>query len=152
MHEEDNGYFRGLVTGLLFGAAAALLLAPRSGGELRGGIAEGAGKVKDRAGEWGGGVAGTISEKAHGVVESAHHLAENVVEKAHHLKERGEDLAETATIAAMVKADEVRDAIAHRGEGNSDESAAESSDDALADTLDDAEEVADEIKQNGNNA
>lgn len=107
MHDHDNdggGYWRGLVTGVLLGAGAALLLAPRKGEELR----------------------------------------EEIVQGATALKERGESAIETAAIATMVKVDDVRDAIAHRGDAAQSGDGAQS-DDALAGSLDDAAEVAAEI-------
>jgi gas vesicle protein len=109
MHEDESGgYWRGLVTGVLIGAGVALLLAPRRGQELREGILESAGN----------------------------------------LKERGADAVETAALAAMVKADEVRDAITHRGEAGSENSSEDDTsdeDDALEGTLDDAEAIAAEV-------
>ena len=98
---DDNGYFRGLVTGVLIGAAAALFLTPKRGGELREELAEG----------------------------------------AHNLKDRASDAVETAQIAAMVKADELRDAVLHRTAN------AETGEDALDGVLDVAADAADEIEE-----
>ncbi|HEX8834051.1 MAG TPA: YtxH domain-containing protein, partial [Abditibacteriaceae bacterium] len=100
--EPGAGYFRGMITGLLFGAAAALLLAPKKGGELRGDLAEGAVKLKDKAGTLGGTVAETVSHTAH------------------ELKERGGELL--GSVKASVTGD-----------------------DALAQSIDGAAEIADEI-------
>jgi gas vesicle protein len=90
----EDGYFRGLVTGLLFGAAAALLLAPKRGGELRGEIASGTGRLKERAGELG-----------IGAVESASHAA-------HELKERGGEVLTNAKDTVTGGVEKVQDALA----------------------------------------
>lgn len=78
-----GGYLRGMVTGLLFGAAAALLMAPKRGEELRGELADNAYKLKDKAGDMGTTVAGTARDlKARG-----EELVSNV-------RSRGGDVAE----------------------------------------------------------
>jgi gas vesicle protein len=117
---DDNGYFRGLVTGIIVGAAAALFLTPRRGAEsheelAEGGVAEGG--LKERATEWSRGAAETLSQKAH------------------YLKERTEGAAETLKIAAMYKADAVREAVTHRSADTT-----ETPDDALDGVRDVAQE------------
>ena len=109
---DDNGYFRGLVTGVLVGAAAALLLTPKRGGELREGIAEG----------------------------------------AHNLKDRASDAVETAQIAAFVKADELRDAVLHRGANDGADNDQATDEDALDGVLDVAADAAEEIEATQKNA
>jgi len=77
----ESGYLGGLITGLLLGAAAALLLAPKPGGEFRHDLAEGASKLKDKAGSLGGTVSDTARElKARGedVVSDVRALGEDV--------------------------------------------------------------------------
>jgi gas vesicle protein len=74
MTNESGGYLRGIVTGLIFGAVSALLLAPRRGEEMRQEIADGATKLKEKAGELGGS------------------LGESVGGKLEDLKERGQSL------------------------------------------------------------
>jgi len=48
---EGSGYLKGIVTGVIVGAAAAVLLTPRRGAELRHDLAEGATKLKERGQE-----------------------------------------------------------------------------------------------------
>ena len=74
--EESSGYWRGLVTGVIVGAAAALLLTPKKGDELRHELADGASKLKDKA--------GTLGEKAG-------ELKERGVEALHNLRGDAED-------------------------------------------------------------
>lgn len=117
MSENEGGYWRGLVTGVLVGAGAALLLAPRKGEELREEIAEGASTLKERAGGWSGEVAGTIADKAH------------------ELRVRSEGAIDSARAAINAKLGDV-----------DDDDETETDDDALDGTLDDAEEAARELK------
>jgi len=108
MSEEESGpgYFRGLVTGLLFGAAAALLLAPKRGEDLRHDLAENATKLKGKASDLGSTVAatasdlrgrteefaGTVRAKGSEVVEEATTYAQDVkatvADTAHEVKEQ----------------------------------------------------------------
>jgi len=48
----SKDFIIGTVIGSLAGVAAALLLAPKSGREIRGDINQGASQMKDRADEW----------------------------------------------------------------------------------------------------
>jgi gas vesicle protein len=73
-----GGYLRGVITGLLFGAAAALLMAPKPGGALRHDLAEGASRLKDKAGSLGGSVADTVADTAQGLRERGQDVATNV--------------------------------------------------------------------------
>lgn len=66
---KENGYIGGLVTGLLLGAAAALLLAPKKGGDVRGEIALGADSLKDKIVDLGGGVVEVVGDKIEDVKE-----------------------------------------------------------------------------------
>lgn len=66
---KENGYIGGLVTGLLLGAAAALLLAPKKGGDVRGEIALGADSLKDKVVDLGGGVVEVVGDKIEDVKE-----------------------------------------------------------------------------------
>jgi gas vesicle protein len=74
MSNESGNYLKGIVTGLVFGAISALLLAPRRGEEMRQELAQGATKLKDKAGELGG------------------TLGESVGGKLGDLKERGQSI------------------------------------------------------------
>ena len=60
---KENGYIGGLVTGLLLGAAAALLLAPKKGGDVRGEIALGADSLKDKIVDLGSGAIEVVGDK-----------------------------------------------------------------------------------------
>ena len=115
---EGGGYWWGLVTGILVGAGAALLLAPRPGEELREEIVEGAGSLKERAGEWKGEVGATLADKAH------------------ELKVRGEEAIGSARAAIN----------ARLGESADFENDSEDEGDALDGTLDDAAEAAAELE------
>jgi gas vesicle protein len=88
-NETPCGYYRGLVTGLICGAAAALLLASRKGGEasdeLREEIEDGSRAIIDRAQAFGEGAARDLAT-----------AAEAVAIKARHLKERGKRLLAAA--------------------------------------------------------
>ena len=66
---KENGYIGGLITGLLLGAAAALLLAPKKGGDVRGEIALGADSLKDKVVDLGGGVVEVVGDKIEDVKE-----------------------------------------------------------------------------------
>ncbi|HEY0076295.1 MAG TPA: YtxH domain-containing protein [Abditibacteriaceae bacterium] len=87
--EQGGGYWRGVITGLLFGAAAALLLAPKRGEEIRQEIAENASQLKDKAGDFGSNLTHTVSDKAQalkeqsaGVISQARHKGEELVADA----------------------------------------------------------------------
>ncbi len=85
MAEESSGYVRGLITGVLVGAATALILAPKRGDEIRQDLSEGASKVKERAADLTGTVAGTAREwkdRGQDLVSSARSKAGAVSEDA----------------------------------------------------------------------
>jgi gas vesicle protein len=95
MSEDSSGYWRGLITGVIIGAAAALLLAPTRGDEIRHDLSAGASKVKDRAAD----------------------LSGTVAETARDLKDRGQDLVSTARskVAGAADADESVQSSAQAG-------------------------------------
>lgn len=107
--ETGAGYFRGLVTGLLFGAAAALLLAPKKGDDLRQDLAEGAVKLKDRAGTIGGNAA-----------ESFEEAVDNIGDKARELKEHGTEALADARSTIGEKMDGAKKAIKKESKEASD--------------------------------
>lgn len=65
--ERRSGSFGSLVLGALLGAGAALLLAPRSGREIRDDIRTGALRIRDRAEDAVRGVTDTVTETIGGV-------------------------------------------------------------------------------------
>lgn len=67
--ESGTGYLVGIVTGALLGAAAALLLAPKPGGELRQDLATAATRLKDKANDLGGTLGETVADRAREVKE-----------------------------------------------------------------------------------
>jgi gas vesicle protein len=79
--QSGGGYLRGLVTGVLLGAATMLLLAPKRGDEMRQDLVEGAGRFREKADELKGRTEG---------------LGARVNETAQELKERGQQLVECA--------------------------------------------------------
>ncbi|MDQ3815656.1 MAG: YtxH domain-containing protein [Armatimonadota bacterium] len=99
--ESGGGYLRGLVTGLLFGAAAALLLAPKRGEDLRQDLAEKGTRIKAKASDLGGTVAGTArdirsrtEEFASTVRAKGSEVAEEATHYAHDVKAKVADTAE----------------------------------------------------------
>ena len=54
-----GGFMMGLLTGTVLGAGLGMLLAPKSGAELRGQISEGASNVGSKVSD----VAGTVAER-----------------------------------------------------------------------------------------
>ena len=113
MSEEiGSGYFRGLLAGLLVGAAAALLLAPKEGGAFRRDLAKGASKLKDKAADLGGNVTDSARDLKHigedlvtnvrssgsDAADKAADVVDNLQEKAHaskeDLKERAHELVD----------------------------------------------------------
>jgi gas vesicle protein len=86
MADESGGYFRGVVTGLLFGAAAALLLTPGKSGEVRQKLSEGAAALKDKASDLGAGL-GTDDTQAVVDTDSAHQATQKAREAAAELDE-----------------------------------------------------------------
>ena len=120
MHEENNnkpGYLSGLVTGLLFGAVAGLLLAPKKGQDLRSELADEAATLKDRAKNLGDSVATAAQDvKAHGAeilstaksagVGLRDEATGQVASVAQDVKEHGTELLNAAAAASsMLKED-----------------------------------------------
>jgi gas vesicle protein len=75
----------GIVVGGLIGATAMLLLAPRSGEEIRAEIKDKAVDLRDRTSE---SVKDTVSQ----VVSKAGHLRGGIKDKSQDLKQRGQDV------------------------------------------------------------
>jgi gas vesicle protein len=75
----------GIVVGGLIGAAAMMLLAPRSGEEMRAEIKDKAMDLRDRTTE---GVKDRVSQ----VVSSAEHLKSGLKGRSHDIKQRGQDV------------------------------------------------------------
>ena len=109
-----KNYFSGLLTGVIFGAVGALLLAPKRGEELRGDLKDRAEKAKDRASTVSTAVGvAAIDLKDHGteLVSSALEKgAEIKSEAASHLSEVKETLTNTASEVKSEVAGAVDDA------------------------------------------
>ena len=78
MASEGGKYLRGLVTGVLVGAGAALLLAPKRGEDVRQDLADSAERLKEKAED----LSGQLADKAHDMKERGSHLVENVRDKS----------------------------------------------------------------------
>lgn len=123
------GYFKGLLTGLVFGGAAALLLAPKKGEELRGDLSQTGEKLKDRASSVGASVGiAALDVKDHSVEllhsvkekgsalkdEAAHHIQDvksTVVSAAGDVKHEVHDAAHDAKAAVTSASDEAQDTV-----------------------------------------
>lgn len=86
-NQNSGGYLGGLVVGVLIGAGAALLLAPKRGEELRDELAQNASQWKDKA----AGSGSTLSERAQELKDRATELSHTVSQKAQDLKNKGQD-------------------------------------------------------------
>lgn len=110
---KENGYIGGLVTGLLLGAAAALLLAPKKGGDMRGEIALGADSLKDKVVDLGGGVVEVVSDKIEDVKEKLTSLRatddDNVDEIVAETEEKAGDALAATIESAKNVAEEIGD-------------------------------------------
>jgi len=117
----SGGYFRGLVTGVLIGAGAALLLAPKRGEELREELAQNAAEWKNAANN------GTLADRAQELKDRATELGQNVAQKAQEIKQKGqeslgkaqesaEDAAEDITENAAEVVEEAADNLDHDAE------------------------------------
>ena len=110
---KGGGYLRGLLTGVLVGAAAALLLAPKRGEEMRQDLSEGAGRWREKAEDLKGkaeDLSGRVSETAHDLKERGQHLIDNARERGaavvDHAKGEVEEFsAQAADEVAAVKDD-----------------------------------------------
>jgi gas vesicle protein len=85
MSDTTKHVLTGIVVGGLIGATAMMLLAPRSGEEMRAEIKDKAMDLRDRTTE---GVKETVSQ----VVSKASHLRSGVTDKSQDLKKRGQDV------------------------------------------------------------
>lgn len=85
MSDATRHVLTGIVVGGLIGATAMMLLAPRSGEELRAEIKDRAVDLRDRTTE---GVKDRVSQ----VVSRAEHLKGGFKGKSHDIKERGQDV------------------------------------------------------------
>jgi gas vesicle protein len=87
--QEMNGATKHILTGIvvggLIGATAMMLLAPRSGEEMRAEIKDKAMDLRDRT-------AGTVKDKVSQVASRAEHLKGGLRGKSHDLKQRGQDV------------------------------------------------------------
>jgi gas vesicle protein len=85
MSDTTKHVLTGIVVGGLIGATAMMLLAPRSGEEMRAEIKDKALDLRDRTTE---GVKDTVSQ----VVSKASHLRGGIKDKSQDLKQRGQDV------------------------------------------------------------
>lgn len=108
-NQKMGGYIRGLVTGVLIGAGAALLLAPKPGQELRDDLAQNASDWKDKA----TGSGSTLAERAQDLKDRATDLGQTVSDKAQEYKAKGQDAAEEI---AQNASDVVEDITEHDAE------------------------------------
>jgi gas vesicle protein len=93
-NQKSCGYIRGLVTGVLIGAGAALLLAPKRGEDLREELAQNAAEWKDKA------AAGSLADRAQEFKDRATELSQAVAQKAQEYKAKGQDVTDNASNAA----------------------------------------------------
>ncbi|MEO6909270.1 MAG: YtxH domain-containing protein [Abditibacteriaceae bacterium] len=108
-NQKSGGYIRGLVTGVLIGAGAALLLAPKRGEELREELAQNASEWKDKA----TGPGGTLADRAQELKDRAAELGQTVAQKAQEFKAKGKDMIEDTIENAS---DVVEDVTEHDAE------------------------------------
>jgi gas vesicle protein len=90
--------------GLGAGALAGLLLAPKSGKQLRRDIKRGYEDAKDAVGDWAEDAAGQVKERVRGTVESVRDAASRGIDAA-------SDLADNLREAARDKTEPIRRAI-----------------------------------------
>lgn len=102
-NQKSCGYIRGLVTGVLIGAGAALLLAPKRGEELRDELAQNASVWKEKA----TGSGSTLAERAQELKERATELGQTVSQKAQEYKAKGQDALEEVAENASDVIDDV---------------------------------------------
>lgn len=102
-----KGFLLGAIVGGAVGAITALLLAPKSGAELRKDIAETSQDIYGKASDYfqiveekvGKAVANTVNEgkaKAQGIIESAKRQAENILENAENVLKDARSKASTS--------------------------------------------------------
>ncbi|MGH9319334.1 MAG: YtxH domain-containing protein [Vicinamibacteria bacterium] len=92
-HGNGYGFTRGFFLGATMGAIAALLLAPRSGREIRSGLSRGSWRLKEKAYD----VASQIRERGESAVRRTRRAAESGVEE---MRESSRGLGESAEEAA----------------------------------------------------
>lgn len=80
----QKNFWLGALVGSLVGSAAALLLAPKAGSELRKDIADGARQVGDKSRE----VAGKVSEQTTEVINKVKGKAQDVVSSIQALRDK----------------------------------------------------------------
>lgn len=88
--ESGSGYLRGAIAGLLLGAATALLLASKPGGQLRQDLADGASQLKDKASDLGGNIVETAQDwqaRGGGLVANARAGSSEALEVGTHYAE-----------------------------------------------------------------
>lgn len=94
MKETDNSNSRDFVTGAivggLAGALAALLLAPKSGKELRGSLNEQTSSLKDKSAD----LASVAKEKASGLKDTVSQQSSTIVNKVKDMKNRSESTSQ----------------------------------------------------------
>jgi gas vesicle protein len=139
-HEEHSGggYFRGLVTGVLLGAAAMLFLAPKRGEEMRQELAEGAGRFREKADELKGraeGLGSRVSETAQDLKERGQHLVESAKERStsvvEHAQQEASELKDEAQEEMQGAKEDVaaaKDAVVEVAGQNADENGAQAHD------------------------
>jgi gas vesicle protein len=76
-HEGGGGFMMGLLTGTVLGAGLGMLLAPKTGSELRNQLSEGASSLGRRAG-------GAVSEITDRARETTHRVGEQIRGRASH--------------------------------------------------------------------
>lgn len=109
-----GGYLRGLITGVLIGAGAALLLAPKRGEELREELAQNATDWKNAANN------GTLADRAQELKDRASELGQTVAQKAQELKHKGQDSLGKAQESAEEAADDAAETVEEVAEATAD--------------------------------
>lgn len=140
---KENGYIGGLVTGILMGAVAALLLAPKKGDSVGQEMAAGAGALKEKAGDVGTGAIEMLGERLEAVREKLTNLrhSEIATDDQNVYELIAENPAEVSDAVADAVSDAVSDEVVDAIEDVQPNAA-----DALAATTEDAAEIAHEIE------
>jgi len=115
--ESSNEYSKGFIIGALIGGVAgaltALLLAPKSGSELRSDIAETSNELYGKAADYFKQIEHKVEEAVKKGVNDGKEKAQGIIDSA---RKQAEELlhgAETVLTQAKSKANEAKDAIAH---------------------------------------
>lgn len=122
-HDQDQtesgaGFLLGLLSGVVLGVGVGMLLAPRTGSELRENIASSASDLQRRASEG-------ISQVSNKVREATEQVTSRVKDTADRVKETAGAAADRVKETAGVAADRGRDAL-NRGKENWNEMRQES--------------------------